>query len=263
MPGAQQSYGALASASRLLPPLEITALNSPLNNTANVLVVDDDVEFARLVEEFLSAEGGFAVTLRHDGAQGVAAATSGEFDVIVLDVGLPVLNGFEALKQLRQKVDTPVIMLTARGDDIDRILGLEIGADDYVPKPCNLRELAARIRAIMRRLNRPRTGEPDDSDIVIGDMKIESGSQAVLLNGEPVALTGAEFLVLEALVQSVGKVVDKDSIARQALGRRIMPYDRSVDAHVVNLRKKLGPLADGRQRIKTVRGRGYLYVTAS
>jgi two-component system response regulator CpxR len=227
-----------------------------------VLLVDDDKDFAGLVAEFLSAEGGFAITTRHDGATGVTAAVNERFDVIVLDVGLPELNGFEALKRIRQEVDTPVVMLTARGDDIDRILGLEIGADDYVPKPCNLRELVARIRAIMRRFNRAQDAEGSGDRVVIGDMTIELGSQSVFRNGELVPLTGAEFLVLEALIQSAGQVVGKDSIARHALGRRIMPYDRSVDAHIGNLRKKLGPLADGRQRIKTVRGHGYLYVAS-
>jgi len=238
-------------------------LNTSSDAAVRVLIVDDDETFAGLVAEFLGAEGGFSVTARHDGAAGVEAAVNDRFDVIILDVGLPELNGFEALKLIRQQVDTPVIMLTARGDDIDRILGLEIGADDYVPKPCNLRELVARIRAIMRRLNRPDGAGAEDNRLVLGDLSIEPGSQSVFRAGELVALTGAEYLVLEVLMQSAGQVVDKDSIARHALGRRIMPYDRSVDAHVGNLRKKLGPLADGRQRIKTVRGRGYLYVAAS
>ena len=237
-------------------------LATQTNSLIRVLVVDDDREFARLVAEFLDAEGGFSVTQRHDGATGAETAVNETFDVIVLDVGLPVLNGFEALKQIREAIDTPVVMLTARGDDIDRILGLEIGADDYVPKPCNLRELVARIRAILRRSNRAETTESDSQEIVIGDMKMEPGSQSVFCTGELVPLTGAEYLVLEALVNSAGQVVDKDAIARHALGRRIMPYDRSVDAHVSNLRKKLRPLRDGRQRIKTVRGRGYLYVTS-
>jgi two-component system response regulator CpxR len=240
------------------------SLNTQPDSPINVLLVDDDEEFADLVTEFLIAEGGFRVTQRHDGVTGVDAAVNECFDVIVLDVGLPELNGFEALKLIRKKVDTPVVMLTARGDDIDRILGLEIGADDYLPKPCNLRELVARIRAITRRTCR--TQENADSvghGAVIGDLKIEAGSQSVFRSDKLIALTGAEYLVLEALVQSAGQVVDKDSIARHALGRRIMPYDRSVDAHVSNLRKKLGPLSDGRQRIKTVRGRGYLYVTSS
>lgn len=238
-------------------------LNTSSYTAVRVLIVDDDEAFAGMVAEFLGAEGGFSVTARHDGAAGVEAAVNDGFDVIILDVGLPELNGFEALKLIRQQVDTPVVMLTARGDDIDRILGLEIGADDYVPKPCNLRELVARIRAIMRRLNRSDEADAAADRIVLGDLSIEPGSQSVSRAGELVALTGAEYLVLEALIQSAGQVVDKDSIARHALGRRIMPYDRSVDAHVSNLRKKLGPLADGRQRIKTVRGRGYLYVAAS
>lgn len=229
----------------------------------NILMVEDDEEFAHLVAEYCEAEGGFSVTLRHDGASGVDAAVNEPFDVIVLDVGLPKINGFEALKQIRQQVDTPVVMLTARGDDIDRVLGLEIGADDYVPKPCNLRELVARIRAILRRVNKANEAGTDDDSTIVGDLRIEPGSQSVFCHDEPIRLTGAEYMVLEALMQSAGQVVDKDTIARHALGRRIMPYDRSVDAHVSNLRKKLGPLDDGRQRIKTVRGRGYLYVSTA
>jgi two-component system response regulator CpxR len=228
-----------------------------------VLLVDDDEEFSLLVAEFLGAEGGFSVTTRADGESGVSAALTGTFDVIVLDVGLPVLNGFSVLKTIRERIDTPVIMLTARGDDLDRILGFEIGADDYVAKPCNLRELAARIRAILRRLQ-PRTSGPEaasEGQTVVGDLTLEKGSQSVFHCGELIPLTGAEYLVLEVLFENAGQVVDKDTIARHALGRRINPYDRSVDVHIGHLRKKLGPLADGRQRIKTVRGRGYLYVT--
>ena len=199
------------------------------------------------------------------GTEGIERARDLDPDVIVLDMRLPDMSGLELTRMLKrdnEHEDLAVIMLTARGDDIDRILGLEIGADDYVPKPCNLRELVARIRAILRRSNRAETAGSDSQEIVIGDMKMEPGSQSVFCTGELVPLTGAEYLVLEALVNSVGQVVDNDAIARHALGRRIMPYDRSVDAHVSNLRKKLGPLRDGRQRIKTVRGRGYLYVTS-
>ncbi len=228
-----------------------------------VLLVDDDEAFTDLVAEFLDAEGGFRVTRRHDGATGVEAAASGSFDVIVLDVGLPGLNGFEVLRRIRSTVDTPVVMLTARGDDIDRILGLEIGADDYVPKPCNLRELVARIRAILRRLDRPIASAAAPDVRVVGDLRMEPGSQSVYRGDALVPLTGAEYLVLEALVGDAGNVVSKDAIARHALGRRILPYDRSVDAHIANLRKKLGLMSDGRQRIKTVRGRGYLYVATA
>lgn len=247
---------------RLKATLE-TCLNNQADNTIDVLIVDDDAEFARLVAEYFDAEGGFSVTIRHDGASGVDAAVNEQFDVVVLDVGLPELNGFEALKRIREKVDTPVVMLTARGDDIDRILGLEIGADDYVSKPCNLRELVARIRAVTRRFTRAQETEASDDRTVIGDLSIVPGSQSVYRNGELVPVTGAEFRVLEALTRDAGRVVDRDSIARHALGRRIMPYERSLDAHMSNLRRKLGPLDDGRQRIKTVRGRGYLYVTSS
>ncbi|MDJ0751147.1 MAG: response regulator transcription factor [Woeseiaceae bacterium] len=241
---------------------EIKLLNNRPENTISVLVVDDDVEFAHLLSEYLTAEGGFSATMRHDGASGVTAALDGGYDIIVLDVGLPELNGFEVLKRVRSSIATPVVMLTARGDDIDRILGLEIGADDYVPKPCNLRELVARIRAILRRQQRINDTDTRGNRVVIDDLAVEPGSQSVYLDESLVPLTSAEYLVLEALTRSPGRVVAKDSIARHALGRRIMPYDRSVDVHVGNLRKKLGPLDDGRQRIKTVRGRGYLYVSS-
>lgn len=232
-----------------------------VDETLRVLIVDDDEEFAQLVAEFLRAES-FSVTTRHDGPSGVRAALDAELDIILLDVGLPRMNGFDVLRAIRKDVETPVIMLTARGDDIDRILGLESGADDYVPKPCNLRELAARIRAVLRRPSDQ--GEPAASPSrVVGDLRLEPGSQSVFLGGELVPLTATEFLVLEALVELAGEVAHKDTIARHALGRRITPHDRSIDVHVSNLRKKLGPLSDGRQRIKTVRGRGYLYVTLS
>ncbi len=226
-----------------------------------VLMIDDDQELTSLFGEFLDTEGGFEFTSQHDGSDGVAAALADNFDVIVCDVTMPTMNGFDVLRAIRQVKNTPVIMLTARGDDLDRILGLEIGADDYVPKPCNLRELVARIRAIMRR-TQPETPQPDGNRTV-GDIRIESGSQSVFCNSEYVNVTGAEFGVLEILLEHAGEVVDKDAIARHALGRRIMPYDRSVDAHVGHLRKKLGPLSNGMQRIKTVRGRGYLYVVQS
>ena len=235
--------------------------SSPLS-PIRVLIVDDDREFAQLVAQFLGAEGGIAVDMRHDGNSGVDAGIEGDYDVIVLDVGLPQLNGFEVLKRLRKEVSTPVVMLTARGDDIDRILGLEIGADDYMPKPCNLRELVARMRAILRRTQPEESGGASEGIRVIGDLRIEVGSRTAYRDNGVVPLTGAEYLVLEILTASAGEVVDKDSIARYALGRRVMPYDRSVDAHIANLRRKLGLLSDGRQRIKTVRGRGYLYVNA-
>ncbi len=227
-------------------------------NRAQVLMIDDDVAFSELVDEYVTREGNLEITCVHDGQEGISAALSGDFDVILLDVGLPRLNGFQVLRKIRKTSDVPVLMLTARGDDIDRILGLEIGADDYVPKPCNLRELVARLRAILRRGQRA-GHSPDVARLVVGDLTIERGTQSVYRDQSLLPLTGAEFSVLLALCESAGAVVAKEAIARQALGRSIMPYDRSVDVHVANLRRKLGPLGDGRQRIKTVRGRGYLY----
>lgn len=235
----------------------------PTEGPVRVLIVDDDVEFTRLVVEFLQAEASFEVDARHDGPAGVKAALESEHDIIVLDVGLPKMNGFDALRAIRRDVATPVIMLTARGDDIDRILGLESGADDYIPKPCNLRELAARIRAVLRRTSPGEQSRRLALGITVDDLCIHPGSQSAYVGSELIAVTATEFLVLEVLVSLAGEVVHKDAIARQALGRRMLPYDRSVDVHIGNLRKKLGPLRDGRQRIKTVRGRGYLYVTLS
>jgi two-component system, OmpR family, response regulator CpxR len=235
-----------------------------MSEVIRLLMVDDDDNLTGLFEEYLEAEGGFELTARHDGEAGVAAALSQNFDVIILDVMMPKMNGFDALKAIRKGSDTPVIMLTARGDDLDRILGLEIGADDYVPKPCNLRELVARIRAILRRVSAgSEPVESGSSRIVVGDLRLDIGAQSVYRNDELISVTGAEYGVLEILAKSAGEVVSKDAIARHALGRRIMPYDRSVDAHVGHLRKKLGPLQNGLQRIKTVRGRGYLYVVQS
>jgi two-component system response regulator CpxR len=234
------------------------------DDKVRVLIVDDDEEFAQLVAEFLQAEVSFSITARHDGPSGVRAALEANYDVILLDVGLPGMNGFDVLRAIRKESATPVIMLTARGDDIDRILGLETGADDYVPKPCNLRELAARIRAVLRRSSPPSESAASTTRIVVGDLRLEPGSQSVFVDDDLVPLTAAEYLVLEALVELAGEVVHKDAIARHALGRRqLLPHDRSVDTHISNLRKKLGPLANGRQRIKTVRGRGYLYVMPS
>ena len=235
-----------------------------MSEVIRLLMVDDDDNLTGLFAEYLEAEGGFELTARHDGEAGVAAALSQNFDVVILDVMMPKMNGFDALKAIRKGSDTPVIMLTARGDDLDRILGLEIGADDYVPKPCNLRELVARIRAILRRvLAGSEPVESGSSRIVVGDLRLDIGAQSVYRNDELISVTGAEYGVLEILAKSAGEVVSKDAIARHALGRRIMPYDRSVDAHVGHLRKKLGPLQNGLQRIKTVRGRGYLYVVQS
>jgi two-component system response regulator CpxR len=224
-----------------------------------VLLIDDDAELCELVTEFLAGEG-FVVEAVHDGAAGLERALEEGHDAVVLDVMLPGLTGFEVLRRLRESSTTPVLMLTARGDEVDRIVGLEMGADDYLPKPFNPRELAARLRAVLRRTG----AEPIVSDrLVVDDLEVDLGARRVIVGGREVALTGVEFSLLEALVRSAGSVVSRDDLSRAALYRRASAFDRSLDVHLSNLRRKLGPPADGGERIKTVRGVGYQYVRRS
>jgi DNA-binding response OmpR family regulator len=227
-----------------------------------ILIVDDDVELCELVTEYLEDEG-LAVDSVHDGVSGVEACLADEPDLVILDVMLPELGGFAVLSKIRETSRVPVIMLTARGEEVDRIVGLEMGADDYLPKPFNPRELVARIRAILRRT--AGTVESDDESAVIRvhDLEMDIGSRRVICSSGEVDLTGAEFAVLETLARAAGSVVSRDDLSRRALDRRASPFDRSLDVHLSNLRKKLGPLAGGGERIKTVRGVGYLYVKPS
>jgi len=224
---------------------------------ARILVVDDDVELVELLREYLEGEG-FAVAAAHDGASGVRAAVSGEAELVILDVMLPELSGFEALRRIRERSAVPVIMLTARGEDVDRIVGLELGADDYLPKPFNPRELAARVRAVLRRGRAD--GAPGGGVLVVADLELDPAARRLRRGGEPVEVTGTEFSLLEALVRQAGRVVRREQLFKEVLGRRPVSFDRSLDVHVSNLRKKLGPLPDGGERIKTVRGVGYQYV---
>ncbi len=219
-----------------------------------LLVIDDDTELCELVVEYLSAEG-FAVEVVHEGESGVKRATSEPFALIILDVMLPRLDGFETLKRIRAVSHVPTLMLTARGDDVDRIVGLEIGADDYLSKPFNPRELLARIRAILRRTKPELLAEK----IVVGDVELDFGSRSLRRQGQAVAVTSVEFDLLAVLLQHAGQIVSRDDLSLRALGRSFHPLDRSVDMHISNLRKKLGPHADGSERIKSVRGVGYLY----
>lgn len=229
-------------------------------NGADILVIDDDVELCDLLIEYLGAEG-FTVHAVHDGREGLARATSGEHALVVLDVMLPGHNGFEVLRRLREVSQVPVVMLTARGQDVDRIVGLEMGADDYLAKPFNPRELVARIRAIQRRLERSEEeGHASAGEVLkVGDVELHVAARTVLRQGEEVALTSAEMTLLEVLMRAAGTVVSREDLSTSVLGRRFSPYDRSIDVHVSNLRKKLGPSPSGRERIKTVRGHGYLY----
>jgi two-component system response regulator CpxR len=237
----------------------------PTARTNRLLVVDDDVKLCDLVAEYLEPEG-FAVEAVHDGNHGLDRALSGAHALVVLDVMLPGLGGFDVLRRIRAKSDLPVLMLTARGDDIDRVIGLEIGADDYLPKPFNPRELVARIRAILRRAVRPSAGPSASSGadrIAVGDVEVDLGARVVRRGGKIVELTGVEFAMLEVLLRSAGSVVPREQLSRKVLGRALTPYDRSIDMHVSKLRKKLGHRVGDAERIKTLRGVGYLYTVAS
>ena len=222
-----------------------------------LLLADDDTELSGLLKEYFESEG-FQVRLAPDGIAALEEARKPGLDLIVLDVMMPGMNGMDVLKALRQESKLPVIMLTARGDDMDRILGLELGADDYVPKPCNPRELLARIRAVMRRGQAP----AEHGVIKVDDLELNQGGRTLQKSGESVELTSTEFSILFALLQSRGEVVSKRDLYVSALGREPVPHDRSVDMHVSNLRRKLGPDPRGDNRIETIRGIGYQYRVA-
>ena len=234
------------------------ALNqSPDSTSGRILVIDDDAELCKLVARFLSAEG-FRVETVRTSTQGVERARSGEHELIVLDVMLPGMDGFEILRRLRAESRTPVLMLTARGDDLDRILGLEIGADDYLPKPFNPRELAARIRAILRRANASASA-PNSAPLVVADLELNPNSRVARIRGEVLNLTTIEFDLLDKFMKSVGRVIGREELVKEVLGREFSPFDRSIDTHVCNLRRKIGPYSNGTERIKNVRGVGYLF----
>jgi len=218
-----------------------------------ILLADDDRGFCELLREYLSGQG-FAITCVHDGVAAVDAVRSGGVDAVVLDVMMPRADGFRVLEQLRGGGHVPVLMLTARGEDVDRIVGLEMGADDYLPKPCNPRELSARLRAILRR-TRP---APEARGLVCGELTLVPAARSCRLRGAEIELTASEFDVLRVLVEEAGKVVPKEDLARRALRRPLGLFDRSIDMHVSRLRTKLGDGANGAPRIRTVRNRGYL-----
>jgi len=217
--------------------------------SAQVLLADDDVELAGMLKEYLEREG-FGVATVHDGEAAARLALSGGYQIVVLDVMMPKLDGIEALRQIRQTSRVPVVMLTARGDDIDRIVGLELGADDYVPKPCTPRELVARLRAILRRAQPGANGGP----LEIGSLSLWPEKRRAQWRGRELALTSIEFNVLEVLMRNAGRVVSKHEISEQALGRPLARFDRSIDVHLSAIRQKLG---DGARLIRTVRGLGY------
>ena len=227
-----------------------------LSNEPRVLLVDDDRELCQMLTEYLSAEH-FDVKSAYDGDDALRELQANGFDIIILDVMLPRLSGFDVLRRLGASYTTPILMLTARGDDIDRIVGLELGADDYLSKPFNPRELVARIRAILRRAS-SRLGKgavPDE--LAVGPITLHTGTHLVHVAGKAVPLTGAEFRVLELLMRSAGQVIPREAMTEQALGRKLVAYDSSIDTHISNLRRKLELEMGKNPEIKNVRGSGY------
>ncbi|KGQ38025.1 transcriptional regulator [Gallibacterium anatis] len=234
-----------------------------------ILLVDDDVEFTSLLAEVLAMES-FEVEVVHNGEDALHTLDL-SYDLILLDIIMPKLGGIETLKQIRQKYTTPVLMLTARGDDVDRILGLELGADDYLSKPFNDRELVARIKAILRRVTKVPTppnvshielnNGDDQKTLYFDDIVLYPGRQQVIYQGKDLELTGTEFALLSMLIRNPGHILSRELLSIEILGKRLTPFDRAIDMHMSNLRKKLPPRKDNLPWFKTLRGRGYLLVT--
>jgi len=225
-----------------------------------ILLADDDLELSEMLIEYLTSEG-FEVEAAFDGKTTLQMLNAKQYDLLVLDVMMPHMNGFDVLRELRATSSIPVLMLTARGDDVDNVVGLELGADDYLAKPCNPRVLVAHMRAILRRADKKNTSPHQlQTSIKLDDITLDNESRQVSVNNKPVSLTSTEYQVLEHLLENAGKVVKKDALSEAALGRKLSPYDRSLDMHVSNLRKKLGLLPNGSERIKTIRSIGYQYV---
>lgn len=227
-----------------------------------LLLIDDDRELCKLVAEYLTQEG-FCLDLVHDGENGLKQAMSTDYRLIIVDIMLPGISGTEVLRQIREHSILPVLMLTARGDEVDRIVGLEMGADDYLPKPFNPRELVARIRAILRRTGYDTMNNPSaarSEAFTVGDVELKTGARGVTVAGKSVEVTTAEFDLLEMLMRHAGSVVSRNELSKAVLGRESSPFDRAIDMHVSNVRRKLGPMPNNTKRIKAVRSVGYLYV---
>jgi two-component system response regulator CpxR len=223
-----------------------------------ILLVDDDQELCELLARYLNREG-IDVDQAHTGSEGLQKCSAQTYDAMVLDVMMPGMGGLEVLTELRKTNQLPVVMLTAKGDEMDRIVGLEIGADDYLSKPCNPRELMARLRAVLRRTKSEVLPQANDV-ILIDELEIDHGQHHVLKNDKPLELTVTEYNILNTLVSHLGKVVEKNQLAEEAMSRSLTLFDRSLDMHLSNLRKKLGSHEDGQTRIRTIRGVGYMYV---
>ncbi|MGH9880294.1 MAG: response regulator transcription factor [Pyrinomonadaceae bacterium] len=225
-----------------------------------ILVIDDDIGLCELVTEYLEPDG-YKVEGVYDGAAGVKRALSGEHALAVLDYMLPGMNGFEVLRRIRAHSRLPIVMLSARGDDVNRIIGLQIGADDYLAKPFNPLELVARINAILRRTQIDPEQKQERKTLVVGDIEIDSRTRTVRRDGELVELTLVEYSLLEKLLSAPGRILEREGIVKEVLHRNLSPLDRSIDTHVSNLRRKLGHHVNGVERIKTVRSVGYIYAS--
>jgi two-component system response regulator CpxR len=221
----------------------------------HILLVDDDTELASLLSELLGREG-FTVTCEHEGHSGLDHARRAGVDLVVLDVMLPGIDGFEILRRLRTDSKVPVIMLTARGEDVDRIVGLDLGADDYLAKPFNPKELVARIRSVLRRYEARPTAAAASPRVEVAGVTLDPGSRTVTAQGKPVDLTTFEFDILELLMRSAGTVLSRDTLMENFYNRKATPFDRSIDMHISHLRKKL---ENGETLIKTIRGVGYQF----
>jgi len=226
------------------------------NQNAQLLMIDDDRELGDMITDFLASDN-LDVTVRHSGEAGIEEFKSGDYDLLILDIMMPGISGLDVLKKVRLTSAVPVIMLTARGDDVDRIIGLEFGADDYLPKPFNPRELVARIKAILRRAQ----PQAEDSEVLaLGEIRLDSRTHKAGVNQNDLQLTGTEFEILKCLLETPGKVVNKEYLSERALGRRLLPYDRSVDTHISNLRGKLEKAGNRNETIQNQRGVGYLLI---
>lgn len=225
-----------------------------------ILVIDDDIELCQLVAEYLETEG-YKVDAVHDGEAGVTRALTGEHGLAVLDYMLPGINGFEVLRQIRASSRLPIVMLTARGDHVNRIVGLQMGADDYLPKPFDPLELVARINAVLRRIHEVQSATRSVSVLSVGDVEMDNRTRTVRRAGEIVELTVVEYSLLELLLSTPGQVLSREDLVKRVLGRKLSPFDRSIDTHVSNLRKKLGREVNGVERIKTLRSIGYIYAS--
>jgi DNA-binding response OmpR family regulator len=217
-----------------------------------ILVIDDDPKLAALLKEYLGSRN-FIVEVAEDGIAGLEILKQGGFDAVVLDVMMPKMDGFEVLQEIRKKYSLPVIMLTARGDDMDRIIGLEMGADDYLPKPFNPRELLARMKAVFRRFGTDNHQEEVERNIVVGNVSINLVKREVYLDSKSIEMTTMEFDIMVVLFERAGRVVTRDILIEQLKGEEWMVYDRSTDVHISHIRKKIGA-----SKIKTIRGVGYL-----